>query len=118
MLFNSQQRRQRKLSRQDQKPMVIQSVELTQTDPDSRGVRKSVRVVRPYEGEEALCPLFYDQMSITSLASAGVNISSVSQDLGSLNRDLVSSSQVVDYLESVNQSGQLFSDVPSSSSSE
>lgn len=108
MLFNSQQRRQRKLARQDQKPMVIQSVELTQTDPDSRGVRKSVRMVRPFEGEDALCPLFYDQMSITSLAGAGVNIAPVSQDFGSLNRDLETSSQALDYLESINNSGALF----------
>lgn len=108
MFFNSQQRRQRKLACHDQKPMVIQSVELVQTDPDSLGVRKSVRKVRPFEGEDALCPLFYDQMSITSLAGAGVNIAPVSQVFGSLNRDLEASSQVVDYLESIDKSGALF----------
>lgn len=95
------------LARQDQKPMVIQSVELVQSDPDARGVRKSVRKVRPFEGEDALCPLFYDQMSITSLAASGVNINSVSQDFGSLNRDLETSSQAIDYLESIDKSGVL-----------
>lgn len=116
MFFNSQQRRQRKLACQDQKPMVIHSVELTQTDPDSRGVRKSVRKVRPFEGEDALCPLFYDQMSITSLASAGINIAPSFQEFGSLNRDLEASSQVVDYLEAIDKSGALISDGSSSDS--
>lgn len=107
MLFNSQQFRQRKLSSDDQKSMVIQSVELSESNPDSRGLRKNVRVTRPLVGIDALCPIFHEQMSITSLVGSGVALTSSSQAFGSLNRDLEVSSQALDYLNIINESGQL-----------